>query len=171
MSGCQRHNDHSAAPALDLSRANDGFFRVITTLHDYIWLQEFDEIERRVLGKNYNEVYAFECSKHVRALGVAANRTSRALQSANGFVAIDPDDQRIGTLSRRAQDVDVPGMEQVKNAVGECDLPFLCRAPPLCIDPRRDFAGRIAWLQSLLAAIGWKCSTCSFLNGSLITSS
>jgi hypothetical protein len=48
----------------------------------------------------------------------------------------------------------VARMQQIEYAVGERDFPFLCLAPPLCINPRRDFAGRIARFQSRLAAIG-----------------
>ena len=171
MSRRQRHNNDSPAPALHFSGAHNRVFRVVSALHDHIGTKKLNEIERRVVRKNYNEIDAFEAGHDIASFSVRAYWAIWAFQSPYGLIAVDSDDQCIGGLSGRRENVDVPGMEKVEHAVGECDLSFLCRAPAFRIDPRRDFAGRIAWLQSLLAATGWKCSTCSFLNGSLITSS
>ena len=171
MSGRQRHDHDDAAPAFHFIGADDRVFRIITTLHDHIGAQNLDEIEGRILRKNYNQIDTFEPGQHIASFSVGANRTGWSLESPHGFVAIDTNDQRVSGLSRRSENIDVPGMNEVEDAVGKRDLSYLCRAPALRIDPRRDFAGRIAWPQSLLAAIGWKCKTCSLLNGSLITSS
>jgi hypothetical protein len=65
----------------------------------------------------------------------------------------------------------VAAVEEVENAVGERDPP-LSSFPPTCrLGPGRNFGRRISGTQSLLAAIGWKWSTRSFLNGSLTTTS
>ena len=156
MSRCQRHDDYSAAPALHLGRADDRAFRIISAFHDHIGTQKLNEAEGCVFRKNYNQIDAFQARQHVAAFRISADRPRWPLQASHGFVAVDSDNQGVGGLSRGRKNVDVTGMKKVKHAVGEGDLSLLCRAPALCIDPRRDFAGRIAWLQSLLAAMGWK---------------
>lgn len=62
-------------------------------------------------------------------------------------------------------------MEQIEDPVGECYLILPLSSPAFRLRPRGNFCRRVAKLQSLLITIGWKWMTCSFLNGSLITSS
>ena len=171
MSRCQWHYDHSPTPALHFRGTDDGVFRVVAALDDYIRAQDSDQGERRVFRKDYNEIYTLETGQHVTALRISAHWPRRSFEPSHRFIAVDADDQPISGLTRSGEDIDVAGMEKVKDTVGECDLALLCCAPALGFNPSRDFAGWVAWLQSRLAAIGWKWSTCSFLNGSLITSS
>jgi hypothetical protein len=65
----------------------------------------------------------------------------------------------------------VARMEQIEDPVGKCYLILPLGSPALCLRPRRNFCRRVDRLQSLLITIGWKWMTCSFLKGSLITSS
>jgi hypothetical protein len=65
----------------------------------------------------------------------------------------------------------VARMQEIENTVGEGDAALLSGLPPRGFRPGRNLCRRLAWRQSLLAATGWKCSTRSFLSGSLITSS
>jgi hypothetical protein len=65
----------------------------------------------------------------------------------------------------------VTWMEQIEDTVGERYPIVSCSSPALRLRPRRNFCRRILRPQSLLITVGWKWMTCSFLNGSLITSS
>jgi hypothetical protein len=65
----------------------------------------------------------------------------------------------------------VSGVEQVENPVGKSDAIIPARSPSLRFRPGRNFFCRTPGRQRLLATDGWKCSTFSFLNGSLMTAS
>jgi hypothetical protein len=65
----------------------------------------------------------------------------------------------------------VTRMEQIEDSVGERYPVLSCSSPALRLRPCRNFGRRVVRLQSLLITVGWKWMTCSFLNGSLITSS
>src|SRR5437868_3073853 len=130
-----------------------------------------DQIERRILRENYDKIDAFECGKHICALGIGTHGTPRTLEATDRLIAVDTDDQRVGSRARRAQHVDVSGMEQVEHAVGERDPTLFPRSPALSLNPSRDLLRRIPRLQSLLTAEGWKWSTYSFFSGSLMISS
>lgn len=156
MSGSQRHYYHSASPAFHFGRADDRFLGVVSAFNDHVWTQELHQIERRVFRKNYHQIDTFERGENVSTLGIAADGSIRSLQSSHGLVAIDPNNQCVRGLSRGSQHIDVTGMKQVEDSVGEGDLTFPCRPPPLRLDPRGNFAGRIAWFQSLLATVGLK---------------
>jgi hypothetical protein len=62
-------------------------------------------------------------------------------------------------------------MEQIEHSVGERYPTLSFSSPALRLCPCRNFCRRIVGRQSRLITIGWKWITCSFLNGSLITSS
>jgi hypothetical protein len=65
----------------------------------------------------------------------------------------------------------VAGMEEIENAVRERDPPLPFRPPTRGLRPCCNFRRRISGCQSLLAAVGWKWITRSFLKGSFTTSS
>jgi hypothetical protein len=69
-----------------------------------------DEVERRVLGEDYNEIDALERRQHVRAFGVTAHGPRRTLEAAHRLVAVDADDERVGAVARGGENIDVPGM-------------------------------------------------------------
>lgn len=79
----------------------------------------FDELEGSVLRKYHDEIDAFECGENIRPLSLASHRPRRALEASHRVVAVDADDQRIASVARGGEDVDVPGMKQVEYAVGE----------------------------------------------------
>lgn len=62
-------------------------------------------------------------------------------------------------------------MEQIEDSVGESYLILSCSSPARRLRPCGYFRRRVARLQSLLTTYGWKWRTCSFLSGSLMTSS
>lgn len=82
MTGSERHHYDAPSPALHFCRTDDGVFRIISAFHDHVGLEMSDEFERRILGKNYDEIDALESRQHVRALGVRAHRAGWTLEAA-----------------------------------------------------------------------------------------
>ena len=171
MSWRERDDEDASSPALYFGAADDRVFRVIAALHYNVRPKMGHEIERCIVRKNYDEVDTLEGAQHVRPFGVAAHGARRTLEAADGFIAVDPDNQRVGALARRSENVDVPRMEQVEHAVRECYPTLPCSSPPFGLGPSRDFSGRIPRRQSPLVTDGWKWITRSFLSGSVMTSS
>ena len=154
MSGSERYDDNASSPAFYFRRANDRAFRVVTAFDDDIGLEMLDEVEGRVFGKNYHEIDTFERPEHEGAFGVAAHGAGRTLEPAHGLIAVYPNDESIGRSSRRAEDVDVPGMDQVEDTVSESYPTFSSSSPPLGLRPCSDLLRWISRLQSLLRAEG-----------------
>jgi hypothetical protein len=171
MAGCERHYHHAPSPALHFRGTNDGVFRIVAAFDDHVGLEMPDEVERRVLRENYDEIDAFERRQHVRALGVAAHGAGRALEAAHGLIAVDPDDERVGGFTRGGEDVDMPGMKQVEDSICERDPTLPSISPPLSLRPCCNLRRGISRLQGLLITEGWKWMTCSFFIGSFMTSS
>ena len=171
MSSRKRHNHHLPSPTFDFGRADNRVFGIVSAFHDDVGSQQLHQIERSVVRKNYYQIDAFERSENVGSLSIAANWTVRTLETADRLVAINANDQRISGRSRSAENIDMSWVKQVEDTISERDLALSRRPPALCVYPRRNFAGWIAWLQSLLAAVGVKCSTRCLLKGSLMTSS
>jgi hypothetical protein len=154
MSGSERYDDNASSPAFHFRRANDRVFRVVAAFDDDIGLEMLDEVEGRVFGKNYHEIDTLERREHEGAFSIAADGAGRSLQPAHGLVAVYPDDESISRCSRRAENVDVPGMDQVEDAVCESYPTLSSSSPPLGLRPCRDLLPRISRLQSLLKAEG-----------------
>lgn len=171
MSGSEGHYHYAPSPAFHFRRANDRVFRIIAALDDHVRLEVPDEIERRILGENYDEIHALERRQHVRALCVAAHGTRRALEATHGLIAIDADYERVGGFARGGENVNVAGMKQVEHAIGERYPTLPSSSPPLGLRPCRNLRRGISRLQSLLTTNGWKWMTRSFLSGSFMTSS
>lgn len=150
------NDNYLPSPAFHFGGADNGVLGVIAALDDDIGLEMSDEIERRVLGENYDEVDALQRGENVGALGIRAHRTRRSLETTHRLVTVDADDQSIGGISRREKHVDVTRVEQIEDAVGERNPTLLPRSPALGFNPRRYLCRRITRLQSLLAADGWK---------------
>ena len=171
VTGSERHDNDASTPTFDFCCADYSVFRIIAAFHDDIRLEMPDQIERGVLRENYYEVDAFQRGKHVCSLRVGAYGTRRSLEATHGVVAVDADYQSIRGGPRREKHIDVSRVQQVEHAVGESNSTFLARPPTLRRHPGCYLRRRIARLQSLLAAEGWKWRTCSFFMGSLMTSS
>lgn len=156
MAGSEGHHHDAPSPALHFCRANDRVFRIITALDDHVGFEMPDEIERRVIGKNYDEIHALERRQHVSALGVAAHWARGALETAHGFIAVDADDECVRGIACDGEDVDVAGMKQVEHAIGERYPTLSSSSPPLGLRPCRNLRRGISRLQSLLSTDGWK---------------
>src|SRR6266550_556286 len=112
MSGSERYDDNASSPAFHFRRANDRVFRVVAAFDDDIGLEMLDEVEGRVFGKNYHEIDTFERREHEGAFSIAPDGAGGTLEPAHGLVAVHPDDESISRSSRRAENVDVPWMDQ-----------------------------------------------------------
>ena len=171
LTGCQRNYDDAPSPAFYFGGADYRAFRVIAALHDDVWFQSFYELERRIFRENNDEVDAFHGGEHERALRLAAYWPARALEPSHGLIAVDADDKRIRSLARGNKEIDVAGMEQIEDSIGERYPVLACSSPALGLRTCGYFCRGITGLQSLLITMGWKWRTRSFLSGRVITSS
>jgi len=167
----ERNYYDAPAPALHFVGADDRAFCVVAAFHYDIRLENPYELERRVFRENNDQIDTFHGGEDECALGSAPNRPARTFEPAHGLIAVDADDQRIRGRAGCNEKIDMTGMEQVENSVGESYPIFSCSPPTLGLASRGDFRGRIPRLQSRLIAMGWKWRTRSFLSGSVITSS
>lgn len=156
MAGSEGHHHDAPSPALHICRANDRVFRIVAALDDHVGLEMPDEVQRRVIRENYDKIYALEGRQHVSTLGVAAHRACGSFETAHGFIAVDADDERVRGLARGAEDIDMAGMKQVENAIGECYPTLRSSSPPLSLSPCRNLRRGISRLQSPLSTDGWK---------------
>jgi hypothetical protein len=171
LTGCQRHYDDAPSPAFYFGGTDYRAFRVIAALHDDVWFQSLYELEWRIFRENNDEVDAFHGGEHERTLRLAAYRPARALEPSHRLIAVDANDQRIGSSASSNQEIDVAGMKQIEDSVGERNPVLACSSPALGLCTCGYFCRGITGLQSLLITMGWKWRTRSFLSGRVITSS
>ena len=167
----ERNYDDAPAPALHFVGADDRAFSVVAAFHYDVRLENPDQLEGRILRKNNDQVDAFHCGEHERAFRLAAYRPARALEPSHGLIAVDADDKRIRSLARGNKEIDVAGMEQIEDSIGERYPVLACSSPALGLRTCGYFCRGITGLQSLLITMGWKWTTRSFLSGRAITSS
>ncbi len=154
MSRSERHYDHTPAPAFHFCRTNDRVFRIIAAFDDHVRLEMPDEVERCVLGENYDQIHALERGEHVRAFGIAPYGARRTLEASHRFIAVDADDERVGAVARRSEDVDVARMKQVEHAIGERHATLSSSFPALGLRPCRNLCRGVSRLQGLLITAG-----------------
>ena len=171
LTGCQGNYDDAPSPAFYFGGADYRAFRVIAALHYDVRLQSLYELERRIFRENNDEVDALHGGEHERALRLAAYWPARALEPSHGLIAVDADDKRIRSLARGNKEIDVAGMEQIEDSIGERYPVLACSSPALGLRTCGYFRRRVSGLQSLLITMGWKWRTRSFLSGRVITSS
>src|SRR5712671_3909673 len=99
MSWRERDDKDASSPTFYFGGADDCVFRVVAAFDDNVWTKMGHQIERGIVGKNYNEVDTFERAQHVGALGVGAHGTCRTLQAAHRLIAVDPNDERVRALT------------------------------------------------------------------------
>lgn len=156
LPGSQRNDDALAAPAANLGSTDDAVGGVIATLDDDIGAESGDEIERRVLVEDDDGVDGLEPGENIGALCFAPDRTVGALQAPNARVAVQADEECVPAQARAAEDVEMAGMEQIEDAIGEDDPATLPAAPVPRALPVEDLPRRIEGRQKLLSARGWK---------------
>ena len=91
----QRNDDHFPSPAFNFARADNGVHGVVAALYDHVRTQRAHELEGRVLLEEHDEIHCLQCGQHVRSLGLIAHRTTGPLESGDGFISVDADDQCI----------------------------------------------------------------------------
>jgi hypothetical protein len=171
MSWRQRNDEDPSSPTLYFGGADDRVLRVIPTFDDDVRAKMADEVERRIVGENYDEIDTLERAQHVRPLGVGAHGTCRTLEAADRIIAVDPNDERVRAFTGGGENIDVSGMKQVEHSIREGYPSLPCSPPPFGLGPRRDFSARIPRFQSPLVTDGWKWMTRCFLSGSAMISS
>jgi hypothetical protein len=153
LTWCERYHNDLAAPTPYFGGANDRVFSVVTALHDDVRLEQLHQLERSVLVEHYDEVYDFDGGEDVSSLTFASNGPTRALETAHGRVAVDADNERIRALAGGNEKINVTGVQQVEDTVGESDSILPTGSPPLRFRPRCNLRRGDASLQSLLTAV------------------
>src|SRR5258706_16117740 len=92
---------------------------VVGALHEYVWPDAGNEFDRSVVGKQHDGVHEGEPRQHDRACGLRLYRPCGALEPLHRGVAIEADDQPVAARARLAQELDMPGMDEIEAAVGK----------------------------------------------------
>ena len=154
MSGSERYYQHAPTPALHFRCADDSLFRIVAAFDNHVGLEMPDEVERSVLGENYDEIDALERREHVGAFGVAAHRARGTFEAAHRLIAVDTDDERVGAVARGGEDVDVPWVKQVEYAVSERHPTLSSSFPTPGFRPCGNLCRGISSLQGVLTTAG-----------------
>lgn len=156
LTGSQRDDDALAAPGADLGSADHSVRGVVATLHDDIGPEVAHELERGILVEDGHRVDGLEAGEDIGAIGFAADGAIGALETPNARVAVDTDDERIPPRARAAKKVEMSGMQQVEDTVGEDDASVLAFAPRAGARPVEDLARGIEVGQKVLSTRGSK---------------
>ncbi len=144
MAGSQRNNDDTSAVRAYGVAPGDLMLSVVPALHENVGMQRGDKFRRGVFVKDDDDVDHRERRKHIRALLLAANGTLRSFaESAHGGIAIHTNNEYVAFGPRAAQHVDVPRVEQVKDAVREHDFAALRGTPSHQRGPIKNSRARV----------------------------
>ncbi len=137
------HN-HDPAPARthDVS-THDAVWAVVAAFDDHIGLKRTDEFEGGVLGEHDDRVDTLERGKKKGTLGFGAHWARGPLEPADRRVAVHSNDEQVPSPSRRDEDVEMAGVQQIEYAVGENDRTRAAAAPPLRRITIKDLSGRV----------------------------
>ena len=89
--------------------------------------QGADQLERRVLGERDDIIDAGQRGQDLQPLGQGEDRPLVPFQPPHRSVVVDADDQQAALAAGELQQLDMAGMEQVEDAVGEDDRFVLAR--------------------------------------------
>ena len=109
-------------PTPHLFRADDRIGRVVPAFHDDVRPKRLHQLERSVFVEHHDEIDRLETGKHVRPVTLCANRAALPLQSFYRAVGVEPNDERIAVGAGNGQQIDMTGMKQIENTVGENDF-------------------------------------------------
>ena len=98
------------ARGLDDLMADHLLAGVVAALDQRARLDAGDQVDRRVLLEDDDEVDGFERREHFRTRPFVLNRAIGALQPPHRGVAVEPHDQAVAGGTRRGQHLDVAGM-------------------------------------------------------------
>ena len=143
MTGCERDDHDASAVRAYLGRTDDRRFGVVAAFHQHVGPQLGDELERRVVCELDDRVDHLQGRENIAPFGRRSHGPLWTLQSPNGVVAVDADDESVTFTSRREQHVDVSGVKQVEDTVREHDPTAPRLSPRARACPRHDFRVRV----------------------------
>ena len=156
MAGRQRNDDDAPTSRSYLARANDGLGRIVAALDDDVGFDPTNQLERRVLVEDGDGIDGLEGGEDVRSFTLRPHGPLGSLETFDRGVAVDADNQRVATRTRAHEDVDVSGMQEIEDTIGEHDLTRLPRTPRRERLPRHDFSTRVERVQYVHSAWGEK---------------
>jgi hypothetical protein len=109
--------------ALDDLAAHDAAAAPIRAFDEDVRLQPCDETLRRALVKDRDIIHAGECGNEQGSILLREDGSSGSFQILDGSVAVEGHDQHIPEALGPFQQLDVPGVHEVKASVGEDDPP------------------------------------------------
>src|SRR5688572_1604833 len=118
-----RDADDPAAARLDRIAADDLIGCPVGALDQHVRLKRANHLSRGILAEHRDGVDTRERRDELGTLALRGYWSAFSLVAADGFVGVHADDQRVAERPRLLQVADVPGMDQVENAVGKDDLP------------------------------------------------
>ena len=97
----------------------DGFEGVVSAFHINIRLRDVQKMERGDFGENADGINRLQRGKDQGAVRFRVKRPAGAFQCAHGSVAGEANQEDIAEIPRGFQISHVPGVEQIKAAVGD----------------------------------------------------
>ena len=137
------HNHHAPTASAHNVRTDHCIRAVVAALDDDIGLQSSHDFERRVLAEHDNSVDAFQAGENERPFRLRSHRTRRTLESAHRGIAVHANDEPVPCPPRGHQHVDMTGVQEIEDAVGEDDGARAPLAPGTRRIPIEDFAGGV----------------------------
>ena len=149
----QRDAHHATTPPRDVVRPDDGVECVVGTFDENVGAQPPNQLERRVLLEQDDTIDGGERCDQAGALRLGDDRPIRSLpQPARGGIGIHTHDQGVAFPARRLEQRDVPGVQQIEDAVREDDR-ALGPSPGRGSLGRADLRGGV---QSGCVVLGWR---------------
>ena len=121
MTGLERHEYNPAAARFNGIPPDDLIGGPVCALDENIRLKGPDDLCGCVLRENNDRVDRCQRGQHFGALALGRDRPRRTLVAAHLGVGVHPHYQRVAERAGRFEISNVPGMEQIENAVGEDD--------------------------------------------------
>src|SRR5229473_1598097 len=132
IAGHDGNGDDAPSGRFHFFAAHDAVAGPVATFNQHIREQTGDHFARRQIVEDHHGIHRFQGRENFRALAFRDNGASFAFQLPHAGVAVQPNDEHISQCARQFQAANVPGMKQVKAAVGEDDaaaVAFLAAKP------------------------------------------
>ncbi len=170
MARRERDDDCFSAPFTNFPSADDRLDRVVAALRNNVWLESFYKLEWSVLRKKHDAIDCFESSEHICALGFIANRSIITLETLYRGIGVEAYDERVALCSRRVENIDVTGVNEIEDTISENDATADRLSPGGCLFPRFDFFCGRARGQNFLSADGWRWNVLLYFSWGILYS-
>src|SRR5262245_28042937 len=117
----QRNAHDAPASRLHGVLAHDGVLGVIGALHEHVGLEPAHQVPRRVLVEEDHRVHRRQGSEHAGPVLLGHERPALSLEAARRGVGVHAHDQHVAQGARALQEIDVPGVQEIEDAVREHD--------------------------------------------------